>query len=182
MSRIGKQPIIIPEKVEVKIEGNNIFVKGPKGELTMEKVTAVNVEVKDNEILVTIPEDSKKEVRSLWGTTRSIIDSLVTGVVEGFKKQLEINGVGFKAEMKGKVLVLNVGFSHQVEYNIPEDITASVEKNIITIEGIDKQRVGQITAEIRSIKKPEPYKGKGIKYIDEVIRRKAGKVAKGAEK
>ncbi len=182
MSRIGKQPIIIPEKVEVKIEGNNIFVKGPKGELTMEKVTAVHVEVKDNEILVTIPEDSKKEVRSLWGTTRSIIDSLVTGVVEGFKKQLEINGVGFKAEMKGKVLVLNVGFSHQVEYNIPEDITASVEKNIITIEGIDKQRVGQITAEIRSIKKPEPYKGKGIKYIDEVIRRKAGKVAKGAEK
>ncbi|MBL7022157.1 50S ribosomal protein L6 [Patescibacteria group bacterium] len=182
MSRIGKQPIIIPEKVEVKIEGNNIFVKGPKGELTMEKVTAVNVEVKDKEILVTIPEGSKKEIRSLWGTTRSIIDSLVTGVVEGFKKQLEINGVGFKAEMKGKVLVLNVGFSHQVEYNIPEDITASVEKNIITIEGIDKQRVGQITAEIRSIKKPEPYKGKGIKYIDEVIRRKAGKVAKGAEK
>ncbi|MFW0862506.1 MAG: 50S ribosomal protein L6 [Candidatus Komeilibacteria bacterium] len=182
MSRIGKQPIIIPDKVEVKIDGNNITVKGPKGELKMEKAAAVEVVVNDKEINVSIPEDSKKEVRSLWGTTRSILDNLITGVTEGYKKQLEINGVGFKAESKGKVLVLNVGYSHQVEYSVPEDITVTTEKNVITVEGIDKQRVGQIASEIRAIKKPEPYKGKGIKYIDEVIRRKAGKVAKGAEK
>ena len=182
MSRIGKQPIIIPEKVEVKIDGNNISIKGPKGELTMIKSPNVDVTVKDNEIITSIAEGSPKLVRSLWGTTRSILDNLVVGVTEGYKKELEINGVGFKAAMQGKVLVLNVGFSHQVEYNIPETINASVEKNVITIEGIDKQQVGQVAAEIRAIKKPEPYKGKGIKYIDEVIRRKAGKVAKGAEK
>lgn len=182
MSRIGKQPIIIPEKVEVKVEGDKIFVKGPKGELSMDKVSQVEVVIKDKQIILSIPEDSKKFVRSVWGTTRSLLDNLVVGVTEGYKKQLEINGVGFKAVMQGKVLVLNVGYSHQVEYNVPEDISVTVEKNVITIEGIDKQRVGQIAAEIRAVKKPEPYKGKGIKYIDEVIRRKAGKVAKGAEK
>jgi len=182
MSRIGKQPIIIPEKVDVKIDGNNITVKGPKGELSMQKATAVEVTVKDKEVIVSIPEDSKKEVRSLWGTTRSILDNLVQGVTEGYKKQLEINGVGFKAEAKGKILVLNAGYSHPVEYSVPEDIAITTEKNVITVEGIDKQRVGQISSEIRAIKKPEPYKGKGIKYLDEVIRRKAGKVAKGSEK
>ena len=182
MSRIGKQPIIIPEKVEITVDNDVIKVKGPKGELSMTKASVVKVEVKDKEVIVSIPEDSPKLIRSLWGTTRSLIQNLVLGVTEGYKKQLEINGVGFKAEMKGKVLVLNVGFSHQVEYNIPDGSTATVEKIVITIEGIDKQRVGQIAAEIRAIKKPEPYKGKGIKYIDEVIRRKAGKVAKGSEK
>jgi large subunit ribosomal protein L6 len=182
MSRIGKQPIIIPEKVEVKVESNTITVKGPKGELSMDKSADIEVVIKDNEITIAIPENSKKLLRSMWGTTRSLLSNLIIGVTAGYKKQLEINGVGFKAELKGKVLVLNVGYSHQVEYKIPDDIVVTVEKNIITIEGIGKQRVGQISAEIRAIKKPEPYKGKGIKYIDEVIRRKAGKVAKGAEK
>ena len=182
MSRIGKQPIIIPDKVEVKIEADQISVKGPKGELSMIKSSDVEVVLKDNQITMSIPEGSAKLLRSLWGTTRSILDNLIIGVSEGYKKQLEINGVGFKAEVKGKVLVLNVGYSHTVDYNIPDDINVSTEKNVITIEGIDKQRVGQIAAEIRAIKKPEPYKGKGIKYIDEVVRRKAGKVAKAAEK
>lgn len=182
MSRIGKQPIIIPDKVEVKIEADHISVKGPKGELSMVKVSDVEVIMKDNEITMSIPEGGKKFIRSVWGTTRSILDNLIIGVTEGYKKQLEINGVGFKAVMKGKVLVLNVGFSHTVEFNVPDDIDVTIEKNLITVEGIDKQKVGQIAAEIRAIKKPEPYKGKGIKYIDEVVRRKAGKVAKAAEK
>ncbi len=182
MSRIGKQPIIVPTNVEIKIDNDQILVKGPKGELSMDKSSDVEIVLKDNIINISIPEDSAKFLRSLWGTTRSILDNLIIGVTEGYKKQLEINGVGFKAAMKGKILVLNVGFSHQVEYNISDNVNVSVEKNVITIEGIDKQQVGQVAAEIRAIKKPEPYKGKGIKYIDEVIRRKAGKVAKSAEK
>lgn len=181
MSRIGKKPIAIPKGVEVKIDNSLVMVKGPKGELSQQVHPKVKVAVQENEInvLVTKPED--KEYKSLWGLSRTLINNMVEGVTNGFSKQLEINGIGFKAQVSGDKLVLNVGYSHPVEYRFPRDIQITVEKNIITVSGSDKQKVGQVAAEIRAVKKPEPYKGKGIKYVDEVIRRKAGKVVKGAE-
>ena len=181
MSRIGKKPIIVPEKTEVKVENNKVMVKGPKGQLEQLLPSKVIVEVNNQDVLVKVENENIKEQKALWGLFRSLINNMVDGVVNGFSKQLEINGIGFKAVVSGKNLLLNVGFSHQVEYLIPEGIDISIEKNLITISGIDKQKVGQVAAEIRAIKKPEPYKGKGIKYIDEVIRRKAGKVVKGSE-
>ncbi len=181
MSRIGKKIIELNDKTQIKVEGNLVIVKGPKGELKQELVKNVTVGINDKEILIKVNDENDKKQRALWGLFRSLIANMVQGVNDGFSKQLEINGVGFKAAVIGKNLVLNVGFSHQVEYKIPEGIEISVEKNVITITGNDKQRVGQVAAEIRAIKKPEPYKGKGIKYIDEVIRRKAGKVVKGSE-
>lgn len=181
MSRIGKQPIIIPNGVDVKISDGLLSAKGPKGTLEMTLPELVKVEMKDTEILCTVENQENKEQRSMWGTTRSNVQNLISGVAEGFVKNLEINGVGHKAAMEGAKLVLNVGFSHPVEYQKPEGIEIVVEKNIITVSGSDKQRVGQVAAEIRAIKKPEPYKGKGIKYVEEHIRRKAGKVAKGSE-
>ena len=181
MSRIGKKIIELNDKTQIKVEGNLVIVKGPKGELKQELVKNVTVGINDKEILIKVNDENDKKQRALWGLFRSLIADMVQGVNDGFSKQLEINGVGFKAAVIGKNLVLNVGFSHQVEYKIPEGIEISVEKNVITITGNDKQRVGQVAAEIRAIKKPEPYKGKGIKYIDEVIRRKAGKVVKGSE-
>ncbi len=180
MSRIGKKPIIIPENTEVKIDDGQVIVKGPKGQLGQLLPGKVMVEINGSEILVTVNNKKDKGERALWGLFRSLINNMVEGVVNGFSKQLEINGIGFKAIVQDKKLVLNVGYSHPVEYLIPEGIEISVEKNIVTIFGIDKQKVGQVAAEIRAVKKPEPYKGKGIKYIDEVIRRKAGKVVKGA--
>jgi len=180
MSRIGKNPIIIPAKVNIKIDKNHIDVDGPKGKLSLDIHPKVLIKTEADSILVSVKDPQDKEQNSLWGLSRTLINNMIIGVTEGFSKQLEINGIGFKAQISGKLLVLNVGFSHPVEYNISEDIQISVEKNVITITGIDKQKVGQIAAEIRTIKKPEPYKGKGIKYIDEVIRRKAGKVVKSA--
>lgn len=182
MSRIGKQPIILPDKVEIKIDGQQVFVKGPKGELSMNLAAQVSLGIDGQQVMVSIENEKDKSQRALWGTTRSLIQNFVTGVTEGYQKKLEINGVGFKAELKGKILVLNVGFSHPVEYDPPEDVNISLEKNVIIVTGIDKQRVGQVASEIKAIKKPEPYKGKGIKYVGEIIRRKAGKVAKGMEK
>ncbi|MFW0837628.1 MAG: 50S ribosomal protein L6 [Candidatus Komeilibacteria bacterium] len=182
MSRVGKQPIIIPEKVSIKIDGNQVMVKGPKGELSMLVAPHVTITLSDKEAVVHIENEDNKKQRALWGTTRSNLQNLVSGVSEGFSKQLEINGVGYKAAVQGKKLVLNVGYSHPVEYDAPAGIEFAVEKNIISISGIDKQLLGKVAAEIRAVRKPEPYKGKGIKYIDEVIRRKAGKMAKGAEK
>ncbi|MBT3690549.1 50S ribosomal protein L6 [bacterium] len=181
MSRIGKKIIELNDKTQIKIENNLIMVKGPKGELSQELIDNVLIDVKDNEATVKVNDETDKKQRALWGLYRSLIFNMVEGVNEGFSKQLEINGVGFKAAVQGKNLVLNLGFSHSIEYNIPEGIDIKVEKNLVTISGIDKQKVGQTAAEIRAFKKPEPYKGKGIKYIDEVIRRKAGKVVKGAE-
>ena len=181
MSRIGKKPIEIFQGVEVKIDNNLVSVKGPKGELQEQIHSKVNLEIKDNQVIVSITKEEDKEQKSLWGLSRTLINNMVLGVTEGFSKQLEINGIGFKAEVKGDILVLNVGFSHQVEYAIPKEVQITIEKNLITVIGISKQIVGQVAAKIRSIKKPEPYKGKGIKYIDEVIRRKAGKVVKGSE-
>lgn len=180
MSRIGKKPIEIPAGVEVKIEGQNVKISGPKGEFSREIRPEVRVELKDKEILVSALKETKL-ARSLWGTSRMLLSNMVTGVTEGFEKQLEIQGVGFKAELKGEELVLNVGFSHLVNINIPKDIKITVEKNIIKVTGIDKERVGQMAANIRKVKKPEPYKGKGIRYVGEQVRRKVGKKVVGTE-
>ena len=180
MSRIGKKPINLPAGVEVNLNGNLVSVKGPKGELKQEIHPLIQIVKGDKEITLSVKDIEDKKQNSLWGLSRTLISNMVEGVVSGFSKQLEINGIGFKAQASGNKLVLNVGFSHQVEYPIPAGIAIVVDKNIITISGIDKQLVGQISAEIRSIKKPEPYLGKGIKYVDEVIRRKAGKVVKTA--
>ena len=179
MSRIGKKSIQIPDKVEVKIEQDFVIVKGPKGELKQKLVPEVKIELKDKELNVNVKDQNEKSQRSLWGTFRQLVNNMIQGVLNGFEKKLEINGIGFKAEVKGQELILNVGFSHIVNFKIPEGIQILVEKNIITVSGIDKQLVGETAAQIRKVKKPEPYKGKGIKYIDEVIRRKAGKQAKG---
>lgn len=182
MSRIGKQPVIVPDGVEVKLDKNILTVKGSKGELTQEIHPNVSIEQKDNQILVTVKKPDEKSQRSLWGLFRKLIHNMVIGVNEGFTKQLEVNGVGFKAAIQGKVLNLQLGFSHPIDYAVPDGIDITVEKNLITVSGSDKQKVGQTAAEIRAFKKPEPYKGKGIKYVDEVIRRKVGKAAaKGAE-
>ena len=180
MSRIGKQIIQIPQGVTVETVEGFIIVKGPKGELKKALNPIVKVNITENEVTVKVDNENDKKERSLWGTFASHIKNMVVGVTEGYKKQLEINGVGYRVAMQGKDLKMEVGFSHSVIFDVPEGITLTVEKNLITIEGIDKELVGQIAAEIRAIKKPEPYKGKGIKYVDEVIRRKAGKAAKSA--
>jgi len=181
MSRVGKKPLIIPEKVELKVENDMIRVKGPKGELSLATHPRVSINIEDGELTVSVKNENNVKDRALWGLYRRLIGNLVTGVTEGFEKKLEVNGVGFKIAMTGDVLTLHVGFSHPVDYKMPEGIEASVEKNVITIKGIDKQLVGEVAASIRRIKKPEPYKGKGIKYVDEVIRRKAGKAAKAGD-
>lgn len=177
MSRIGKQPINIPEGVEIKIDGQKVTLKGKKGQLFLDVHPLVKVVQKDNQLLVSIAEQDKFS-RSLWGTNRALLANLVKGVTEGFTKKLEFKGVGYKVNLAGNKMTLEVGYSHPVEYILPEGVEGKVEKNIITISGIDKAIVGQAAAEIRAIRKPEPYKGKGIKYVDEVIRRKAGKVVK----
>ena len=176
MSRIGRLPIDIPAGVEVKIEeGNKVTVKGPKG--TLEKCLPVEMTIKqeDNQVVVTRPNDLKK-MKSLHGLTRSLIANMITGVSEGYEKKLEINGVGYRAQKKGKEITFNLGFSHPVVMTDPEGSETEMDgQNIIIVKGIDKEKVGQYAAEIRELRKPEPYKGKGIKYADEVIRRKVGK-------
>ncbi|MCX6785299.1 MAG: 50S ribosomal protein L6 [Candidatus Komeilibacteria bacterium] len=180
MSRIGKKPINIPAGVNVTIAGNSVTVKGPKGELTQVIHPLIKLEQAGDELNVLVGKPEDKQQKSLWGLSRTLINNMVLGVTAGFSKKLEINGIGFKAAVTGDKLLLNVGFSHAVNYEIPRGIQISVDKNLIIVSGIAKQQVGQAAAEIRAIKKPEPYKGKGIKYLDEVIRRKAGKVVKGA--
>ena len=179
MSRIGRLPIDIPAGVEVKIEeGNKVTVKGPKG--TLEKCLPVEMTIKqeDNQVVVTRPNDLKK-MKSLHGLTRSLIANMITGVSEGYEKKLEINGVGYRAAKQGKKLTLNLGYSHPVEMEDPEGIeTVCDGQNKIIVKGISKEKVGQYAAEIRDKRRPEPYKGKGIKYADEVIRRKVGKTGK----
>ena len=179
MSRIGKMPIAIPAGVEVKLDGNTVSVKGPKGELTRTVHPNMKVEVNGAEVTVTRPNDNK-ENRSLHGLTRSLIANMVKGVTDGFTKELEVNGVGYRASVEGNKLVLNVGYSHPVEMPLPDGIKAEVNDKKITISGIDNQKVGQFAAEVREKRPPEPYKGKGIKYMDEHIRRKEGKAGKGA--
>lgn len=182
MSRIGKMPVAIPAGVEVKLDGNHISVKGPKGQLALDFNPEITVEVKDAQIEVTRPSDNKQH-RSLHGLTRTLISNMVTGVTDGYSKTLEVNGVGYRAQKQGKDLVMNLGYSHQVIVPETEGITIDVPAaNQIVISGADKQLVGQIAAEIRAKRPPEPYKGKGIKYANEHIRRKEGKAAKGAKK
>ena len=178
MSRIGKQPIAVPAGVTVTISpANEVVVKGPKGTLTQTFDTAMNIALEENQVVVTRPNDLKRN-RSLHGLTRTLIANMIEGVTNGFTKVLEINGVGYRAQKQGKKLVLSLGYSHPVEMEDPEGLSSAVDGNKITVSGIDKAAVGQFAAEIRDKRRPEPYKGKGIKYIDEVIRRKEGKTGK----
>lgn len=181
MSRLGKQPIEIPAGVEVTLNSDTITVKGPKGELHQQLHPSIKVEVSEQEngksIVVSISDKKDKSGPALWGLFRQLINNLVVGVTDGFSRQLEVNGVGYRAAAAGNVLTLNLGYSHPVDFTLPAGIEAKVEKNVITISGIDKQLVGEVSAQVRKKRKPEPYKGKGIKYVDEVIRRKAGKTA-----
>lgn len=178
MSRIGKQPIEIPAGVTLTVDaGNVVTVKGPKGTLTQQFDSAMKIDIEDQNVIVTRPNDLKRN-RSLHGLTRTLIANMVEGTTNGFTKVLEINGVGYRAQKQGKKLVLSLGYSHPVEMEDPEGVTSAVDGNKITVSGISKEAVGQYAAEIRVKRAPEPYKGKGIKYIDEVIRRKEGKTGK----
>ena len=182
MSRIGKKPITIPAGVEVKVNGNEVTVKGPKGELKNTFNADMAIAMEGNEITVTRPTDNK-EHRALHGLTRTLIANMVEGVSNGYSKTLEVNGVGYRVQKQGKNLVMNLGFSHQVIVEEVPGITIEVPSpNQIVISGADKQQVGQFAAEVREKRPPEPYKGKGIKYADEHIRRKEGKAAKGSKK
>ena len=181
MSRIGKQPIQIPEGVEVKIEANKVIVKGPRGEITKEIRPEIKIEMKEGKIFV-LPQVETKKTKAFWGLTRALLANAVEGVTKGYERQLQIEGIGFRANLEGDNLVLQVGFTHPVKINAPEGIKFAVEKNIIIVSGIDKGLVSQTAAIIRKVKKPEPYKGKGIRYVGEVIRKKVGKKAAGAGK
>jgi large subunit ribosomal protein L6 len=178
MSRVGKKPIVIPEGVTAQISGVNVSIKGPKGSITIEMHPKVSAALNGQEITVSVKRENDKRERALWGLTRALINNMVVGVTSGFTKVLEITGVGYKAQITGKKLVLSLGYSHPVEMEVPEGLETKVERNTITITGIDRQKVGQFAAVIREQRPPEPYKGKGIRYSDEVIRRKAGKVVK----
>ena len=178
MSRIGRLPVAIPAGVTVSVaDGNVVTVKGPKGTLVRTFVPELTIEVKDNEVLVSRPNDLKRE-KSLHGLTRTLIHNMVEGVSNGFSKTLEVNGVGYRAVRQGKKLTLSLGYSHPVEMEDPEGIETKVDGNKIIVSGVSKEKVGQYAAEIREKRKPEPYKGKGIKYETEVIRRKVGKTGK----
>lgn len=176
MSRLARKPIVVPAKVSIENADGVITVKGPKETLTRPMHSAVNIEVTSEGVVVT-PANNTKLARALVGTYAAHVRAMLSGVETPWKKVLNVNGVGYKVELRGDQLVLDVGFSHQVFMEIPKDLTVTVLKTTITIEGADKQRVGQFAAEVRDIKRPEPYKGKGIKYDDEVIRRKQGKKA-----
>ena len=174
MSRIGKMPIIIPNGVEVKLKGALITVKGPKGELERRIHPKVKMEMDDGKITLLV-DDGSRETKSLHGLFRVLIANMVTGVTNGFERVLEIVGVGYKAELKGRTAVFNLGYSHPINYELPEGIDARIDKSKIYLSGIDKELLGVTAAKIRNFRKPEPYKGKGIRYVEEMIRRKAGK-------
>lgn len=177
MSRIGKKPVKIPAGVEVSVNGDLVEFKKGSVQKVLDTKGNVDVKVQDGE-LVFISKGADRQSSAFWGTYRALGQNVITGLTEGFKKQLEINGVGYRASVNGNVLELQLGFSHPINYEFPKDIQISVEKNVVTIQGDDKQVVGQIAAEIRSFRAPEPYKGKGVKYSDETIIRKAGKTSK----
>ena len=175
MSRIGKHPVPIPDGVTVEISGRQVTAKGKLGELKGTLMEEVVVK-RDGDQIVVRPRDDSDRAQQMWGTARSVVNNLVTGVAEGFTRSLEINGVGYRAQVQGKDLVLQLGFSHEVRYTVPEGITVQcADQTHIAVSGADKQRVGQTAAEIRAFRPPEPYKGKGIKYADEYILRKEGK-------
>jgi len=178
MSKIGKKLIPIPSGVEVKLSDNIIKVKGPKGELVVVMHPKVKADVGDKEVKIAVAKPEDRRQKALWGTFRSLVANAITGVTAGFEKKLEIVGVGYKASAAGQKLVLSLGYSHPIELTVPKGLEVKVEKNTISVSGIDKQAVGEFAAQVRSQRKPEPYKGKGVKYSDEVVRRKAGKVVK----
>ncbi|MFZ6014889.1 MAG: 50S ribosomal protein L6 [Patescibacteria group bacterium] len=179
MSRIGKKVIKIPDGVDCAMSDGSFLVKGPKGQLKIQVPAGVKVDIKaaEKEIAISIDNPADGHENALWGLSRQLVANAVEGVQKPFSKSLEFNGVGFRVEVSGKKIKMDVGFSHPVEFTLPEDIDGAVEKQVLTISGIDKQKVGEIAAQIRRVRPPEPYKGKGIKYADEVIRRKAGKAA-----
>ena len=178
MSRIGRKPVVVPAGVEIVVNGNIVTVKGPKGQLEQEISKNLTVEVKEGEVVVTRPTDNRED-RAQHGLARTLINNMIVGVTQGFEKKMELIGVGYKAEKKGNTLVMNLGYSHPVEMVDPEGITTEVPKATeIIVRGADKALVGNYAANIRAWRKPEPYKGKGIKYVDEVIRRKEGKTGK----
>jgi large subunit ribosomal protein L6 len=177
MSRIGKLPIELPKGTEAKLDGLFVVVKGPKGELKEKIHPNVNIEIVDNIINVKVVDETYGRDKALWGLFRNLINNMVIGVNGGFEKKLEINGVGYRAAIAGSKLTLNLGFSHPIEFVLPAGISGQVAGNVITLNGIDKQLLGETAANIRKFREPEPYKGKGIKYADETIRRKAGKTA-----
>jgi large subunit ribosomal protein L6 len=176
MSRIGKKPVPVPEKVKISVTGRTVNVEGPKGKLSMDHHPLMNVEVKDGVVFVTRPNESN-EARALHGLTRTLISNMLTGVSQGFTRELEIQGVGYRAEVKGNALQMSLGFSHQVQFPLPTGVSATVDdkKTKITLSGIDKQLLGATAAKLRSLRPPEPYGGKGVRYSDEVVRRKEGK-------
>ena len=174
MSRIGKLPIQIPAGVTITVDGDIVTVTGPKGTLSQPVLPHVTIAI-DGDMLSVTRKSDEKIARAQHGLMRALINNLVLGVTKGFEKKLEVNGVGFRVNGGGQAITLSLGFSHPIDYKTTEGVSLTVEKNLITVSGIDKQKVGQVAAEIRALKKPEPYKGKGIKYIDEVILRKAGK-------
>ena len=177
MSRIGKKAIIIPEGVEAKYQNKLLQVKGPKGSLDLTVCDEIDLEIKDKEISVSKSRNSKK-APALWGLTRSLVSNIITGVTEGYEKKLELQGVGFRMSVQGKKINLALGFSHPVEVIVPEGVEAKIgEANVLVISGIDKQEIGQFAADIRALKKAEPYKGKGFRYVGEYVRRKVGKKA-----
>lgn len=181
MSRIGKQSITIPKGLEVSVQGSKVFFKGAKAQKELETHNRVNITLKDGVLSFGLKEDANVEglnLNAFWGTYRALANNIVIGLTSGFTKQLEINGVGYKAALKGKILELSLGFSHPINYEIPAGVEVNIDKNIITLKGSDKQQIGQIASEIRAFRPPEPYKGKGVKYVEETILRKAGKTAK----
>ncbi len=180
MSRLGKKPVIIPNGVEVKENQHLIEVKGAKGTLTLPLSYDLSIEIKENKIFIKKLGKTKK-ASAMWGTTARLLENMIKGVTEGFERKLELNGVGYRMAVKGNKLDLALGFSHPVEVEIPQDLKVQIEKNILTVSGIDKQKVGQFAAKIRDLKPVEPYKGKGFKYDDEIVRRKEGKKAVASE-
>lgn len=177
MSRLGKLPIALTQGTQAKIENDFVVIKGPKGELKQQLHPQVKVEITDTEIVVSIDDKEDGKKKALWGLYRSLLNNMVIGVTKGYERKLEVNGVGFKVSASGNKLNLALGFSHPVVFELPAGISAKVEGNAITLSGIDKQLIGEMAAQIRGLKKPEPYKGKGIKYAEETIVRKAGKTA-----
>lgn len=193
MSRIGKKPVILPQGITAELKDKHLTIKGSKGSLELDIHPKVMVEVKDGEVLVDVAKKDDKREKALWGLFRALVQNMVDGLTTGFTKQLDIVGVGFKAEMRGQTLVLNLGFSHPIDFEIPAGVEVKVEKDpakvsilqyqtTVTLTGIDKHLIGQVAANIRELKKPEPYKGKGVRYSDETILRKAGKVVKAVGK
>lgn len=180
MSRIGKKPILIPENVEVKVDGQIVRIKGPKGELSQEIRPEIRVEIKEGKIFV-LPQIESKQTKAFWGLFRALLANMIKGVTQGFEKKLQIEGIGYRAKIEQEDIILQMGYTHPVKIKKPEGIDFLVEKNIITVSGIDKTLVGLIAAKIRKVRVPEPYKGKGIRYAGEIIRRKQGKKAATAE-